>query len=70
MFDINIELYPEAWNCYDSMGEALMVAGKLEKSRKFYEKSMALNPENENGKEMLVKLAELEKNGDKVAAQK
>ncbi len=61
VFKTTINMYPESWNTYDSMGEALLVAGKYEKSRKYYEKSIAMNPENENGKKMLAKIDELEK---------
>ncbi|MCK4549092.1 MAG: hypothetical protein KAU49_02945, partial [Candidatus Krumholzibacteria bacterium] len=60
VFKTNVKMYPESWNTYDSMGEALLVAGKLEKSRKYYEKSIAMNPENENGKKMLAKIDKLE----------
>lgn len=69
VFKINVEEYPDSWNVYDSLGEAYMVAGKLDKARKLYKKSMALNPENENGEKMLVKLAELEKKGEKIASE-
>ena len=60
VFKTTVKMYPESWNTYDSMGEALLVAGKYDKSRKYYEKSIAMNPENENGKEMLAKLDKLE----------
>ena len=69
VFKINVEEYPDSWNVYDSLGEAYLVAGKLDKARKLYKKSMVLNPENENGEKMLAKLAELEKNGKKVASE-
>jgi beta-lactamase regulating signal transducer with metallopeptidase domain len=59
-FKNNVKMYPDSWNTYDSLGEGLLVAGKYEKSRKYYEKSIALNPENENGKKMLAKLDKLE----------
>ena len=60
VFKTTIKMYPESWNTYDSMGEALLVAGKYDKSRKYYDKSIAMNPENKNGKEMLAKLDKLE----------
>jgi len=62
VFKNNVDMYPDSWNTYDSLGEGLLVAGKYEKARKFYEKSIAMNPENENGKKMLAKIDELEKN--------
>ncbi len=61
VFKNNVKLYPDSWNTYDSLGEGLLAAGKYEKSRKYYEKSIAMNPENENGKKMLAKIDELEK---------
>ena len=60
VFKTTINMYPESWNTYDSMGEALLVAGKYDKSRKYYNKSIAMNPENKNGKEMLAKIDKLE----------
>ena len=61
VFKNNAKLYPDSWNTYDSLGEGLLVAGKYDKARKFYEKSIAMNPENENGKKMLVKIDEMDK---------
>ena len=61
VFKTNVNMYPDAWNVYDSMGEGLLVARKIDKARKYYEKSIAINPENENGKKMLAKIDELDK---------
>ena len=61
VFKVNVKMYPDSWNVYDSLGEGLLAAGKFDKSRKYYEKSIAMNPENENGKKMLAKIDELEK---------
>jgi len=56
VFVLNTKLYPESWNVYDSLGEACLAAGKLDCARKQYEKSLEINPENENGKLMLMKI--------------
>jgi tetratricopeptide (TPR) repeat protein len=56
IFKLNIEEYPDAWNPYDSLGEAYMVAGELELAIEYYEKSIELNPENTNGKAMLERI--------------
>jgi DNA polymerase-3 subunit epsilon len=56
IFKLNVEAYPEAFNVYDSLGEAYMENGDKELAIKNYEKSLALNPDNENGKKMLEKL--------------
>jgi tetratricopeptide (TPR) repeat protein len=56
VFQLNVEEYPKGWNSYDSLAEAYMNAGQKELAIKNYEKSLALNPENKNGGEMLKKL--------------
>ncbi len=60
VFKMNIDAYPDSWNAYDSCGEAYAHAGKFDKAKKYYKKSLELNPENENGKKMLQKLAQKE----------
>ena len=65
LLKINVESFPESWNCYDSLGEAYMNAGKTELAIKNYEKSIELNPENETGIEFLKKLKDKNK-GDKL----
>jgi predicted alpha/beta superfamily hydrolase len=56
IFKHNIENFPASWNVYDSMGEAYTVRGNKELAISNYEKSIRLNPNNEDGKEMLKKL--------------
>ena len=56
IFEQNIEYYPNAFNVYDSAGEAYMNKGDKEKAIAYYKKSMVLNPGNKNGVEMLKKL--------------
>lgn len=46
-------LFPKSWNIYDSYGEALLQCGKKEDAIKMYQKSVELNPDNENGKKVL-----------------
>jgi CubicO group peptidase (beta-lactamase class C family) len=58
VFKLNVELYPESWNVYDSLGEAYMMNGDKEPAIKNYEKSLALNPNNTNGAQMLKRLRE------------
>ena len=65
MFKLNVELFPESWNVYDSLGEALLKAGDTEKAIKMYEKSLTLNPESKSGKDALAKLKS--RNGHEVA---
>lgn len=55
-FKQNIILHPNSFNVYDSMGEAYMINGQKSLAIENYEKSIAINPHNENGKEMIKKL--------------
>jgi CubicO group peptidase (beta-lactamase class C family) len=56
VFKQNVEDYPHSFNAYDSLGEAYMVGGDTEQAIKSYRRSVELNPEHANGKEMLKKL--------------
>ncbi|MDQ0592829.1 CubicO group peptidase (beta-lactamase class C family) [Chryseobacterium ginsenosidimutans] len=49
-------IFPTSWNVFDSYGEAFHQCGKKEEAIKMYQKSVALNPENENGKQALLKI--------------
>ena len=53
---LSMESFPESFNTYDSFGEALMAVGETELAIKNYEKSVELDPDNGNAKEMLKKL--------------
>ena len=53
IFRLNVDAYPDQWNVYDSMGEALMEKGETEKSIEFYKKSIELNPRNTGAYEKL-----------------
>ncbi|OXA81309.1 CubicO group peptidase, beta-lactamase class C family [Flavobacterium aquidurense] len=46
-------IFPKSANIYDSYGEALLQCGKKEEAIKMYQKSVELNPDNENGKKVL-----------------
>jgi len=58
IFKLNVEEHPKSWNVYDSLGEAYMKNDQKELAIKFYRKSLEINPDNDNGKEMLKKLEE------------
>ncbi|MBN1350614.1 serine hydrolase [candidate division KSB1 bacterium] len=53
IFKLNAETYPDAFNTYDSLGEAYMVLGNNKSAIKNYEKSLKLNPQNLNAIEKL-----------------
>jgi tetratricopeptide (TPR) repeat protein len=56
VFKINVEQFPESWNVYDSLGEAYMVQGDTAQAIELYERSIEINPNNTNGREMLARL--------------
>jgi len=56
IFKVNVELYPNSWNVYDSLGEAYMTNGDKEMAITNYKKSLELNPKNSGGAQMLKKL--------------
>lgn len=53
---LNVEAFPNSFNTYDSYGEILMTMGDKAGAIKNYKRSIALNPKNENGIQMLAKL--------------
>jgi len=53
VFKFVVSEYPESANAYDSLGEAYMKAGEKELAIKNYERSLELDPKNENAKKML-----------------
>ncbi len=52
----NVDLHPDSWNAYDSLGEAYMKNGDKDLAVKNYRKSVELKPTNENGVAALKKL--------------
>jgi predicted alpha/beta superfamily hydrolase len=56
IFSENVRRHPNSFNAYDSLGEAYMKAGNTALAIANYKKSLELNPHNDNGKEMLMKL--------------
>jgi CubicO group peptidase (beta-lactamase class C family) len=56
IFKLNVAAYPDAWNVYDSLGEAYMENGDINLAIENYQKSVEINPENENGARYLREL--------------
>lgn len=56
IFRLNVEMFPDAFNPYDSLAEAYMKSGHNELAIQFYKKSLELNPENANAITMLKQL--------------
>lgn len=61
IFKINVELYPESANVYDSLAEAYMNQGNKELAIKFYKKSLELNPNNPNATAMIEQMEKAQK---------
>ncbi len=59
IFKLNAEVYPEASNVYDSLGEGYMKKGRKELAIKNYAKSLELNPQNTNAVKMLMRISKL-----------
>lgn len=57
LFKLNVALYPDSWNVYDSLGEILLKLGNKEEAKKMYQKSVDLNPNNNGGKHILERLS-------------
>jgi tetratricopeptide (TPR) repeat protein len=62
VFKLNAEQFSSSANVWDSLAEAYMKAGDSDMAQKYYKKSLELNPENLNAKDMLKKLREGEEN--------
>ncbi len=58
VFQLIIKEFPTSSNAYDSFGESLMKLGKNDLAIKNYRKSVALNPNNQNGIDSLKKLGD------------
>ena len=57
VFELNVLAYPQAWNAYDSLGEAYLASGNTCLAKTNYERSVELNPKNEIGIAQLKKLS-------------
>jgi len=56
IFKLNCTEYPQSANTYDSLGEIYEAVGKLELAKLNYQKSLELNPKNENAAQMIAKI--------------
>ena len=53
IFKLNVEEFPGEWNVYDSLGEAYLKLGDKTNAILNYRKSLELNPQNDNGRDVL-----------------
>lgn len=56
IFRVNLNLYPQSANCFDSLGEAYLAGGYKEKAILAYEGALKLDPANEYVQKQLEKL--------------
>ena len=56
IFKLNVEMFPQRFNTYDSLGEAYMENGDKNLAIQNYKKSLELNPKNTGAVEKLKKL--------------
>ncbi|MBN2171448.1 MAG: hypothetical protein JW819_09045 [Candidatus Krumholzibacteriota bacterium] len=56
VFTKNVQLHPDSWVVYDSLGEALAADSQRERAIENYRRSIELNPGNDNGRAILARL--------------
>ncbi|MCE7993512.1 MAG: tetratricopeptide repeat protein [Roseivirga sp.] len=56
LFKLNADSYPESFNTWDSLAEGYLTKGDKKNARKYYKKSLELNPQNTNAAEKLKEL--------------
>ena len=56
VFKLNVAEHPKSGNAYDSLGEAYAAAGNTKAAKEAYEKSLKLDPSNDNAKQKLAEL--------------
>lgn len=61
VFKLNTLIFRNSWNVWDSLAECYYKMKKFDLSIKYYEKSLKLNPNNENGKKMIERIKKEQK---------
>lgn len=56
IFKLNVAVYPEGFNTYDSLGEAYLANNERELAIMNYRKSLELNPQNTNATDVLKRI--------------
>ena len=56
IFQLNVELFPQSSNVYDSLGEAYLANGDKDLAIKNYQRSLELDPKNSNAADVLQKI--------------
>ena len=58
VFMLNAQVFTKSPNVWDSLAEAYMKAGDMKAAKRYYEKSLKLDPQNEGARENLRKINE------------
>ncbi|HSS18830.1 MAG TPA: c-type cytochrome [Pyrinomonadaceae bacterium] len=61
VFTMNAQAFPKSANVWDSLADAYLRAGDLKSAKRYYERSLKLDPKSESAQENLKKIAELTK---------
>lgn len=56
VFEANAREYPDDWNGHDSLGEAYLMRGDTARAVSEYRRSLELNADNTNGREVLTRI--------------
>ena len=56
VFMLNAQAFPKSANVWDSLADAYMRAGDMKAAKRYYEKSLKLDPKNESARENLKKI--------------
>jgi CubicO group peptidase (beta-lactamase class C family) len=64
VFELNTRVFPNAFNTWDSFGEAHMTLGHDEEALSAYRRSLELNPNNANAEAMIARIEERAKQPD------
>lgn len=55
---LNAQAFPKSSNVWDSLAEAYMKSGDMKTAKRYYEKSLKIDPKNEGARENLKKINE------------
>jgi len=58
IFGLNTRVFPDAWNAWDSYGEAQLALGHQEEALRAYRRSLELNPNNAGAKEAIERISQ------------
>jgi len=58
VFMLNAQAFPKSANVWDSLAEAYMKAGDMKTAKRYYERSLKLDPKNDGARENLKKIKE------------